>query len=649
MFLNLEFVNVSLIFYYIYQEFVCKIISVVRFYLISNSFYLNIYDILQILFYIVVVLVGFLLIVISCVIVCLISNFIKDKSKCYALNSFIKSIYSDINNFIYRIINSNYVFNLEFNIIYYTKLLLQQIFEKLKGVIILIFFFLQAIFSTFYLSHVCYYLFRNCFCILPCYILKNCFINRILLFCYKRIYYSIVQKCSYIVFFLNFNLLEKYFYWLLKNILIFIFFLYFKCYLFSFTSIQFSTQLLNNEFLYIYIKNILLIVIKSFIFYLNRILEFFYWENCYILSNKIIWKVFVISCLFSSGFIFKQIFKLFFWVWKKKINILFYKFFFLRFLTFFLPFVSLTLLNFLIRSYLNCFFFIPFFFLRVVVVIILCWFLLMWIRRTFVISYKTSFLMYNYKENRKKIIQPLQTVIDFFIQVYWKSVVLICTFFHSTNMKIFLIPRSHNIFNFFLWCDISILLYIIGMIFASFLRMSYRKRVGLYIFNYRRIVVYCHWWGKKILGFARKQVLFRWINIFLCCIQYWRYANLEKRRLFRNCYRYSISNFIEMALCYYFKRYILKMTRSVYYCFSKGNYILKKVKFFSNIFCNYIFLKYSFIHLRYRRILLLIFIWNYSFLKFFIKYPLKLQLITHESLVNFKRRGLYSCKINHYF
>lgn len=261
--------------------------------------------------------------------------------------------------------------------------------------------------------------------------------------------------------------------------------------------------------------------------------------------------------------------------------------------------------------------------------------------------------MYNYKENRAKIIKPFIDVARFFKNTYIKLVYFICIDFSVKNIKYFLHLKLHKVFKFFFFQNAPLLLRICGILVAYFWSISYRRRVGFYIFNYRRIVVYCHWLGKKIIGFARKQILFRWINIFLSCIQYLRYANLEKRRFFRNCYRFFLNDFIDVALQYYFKRYILRMTRSIYYCFSRGNYILKKVKLFLNFYCNYTLLKFSFIHLRYKRFLLLIFIWNYSFLRFFIKYSIKLHLYFDINIILFnimkKKIAYYNCIINHYF
>jgi hypothetical protein len=271
---------------------------------------------------------------------------------------------------------------------------------------------------------------------------------------------------------------------------------------------------------------------------------------------------------------------------------------------------------------------------------------LLYIRRVIVVSYKTSFLMYNYKEQRKKIISPFKDIIFFYIRIYYKLIFLICSFFSFKKIQFFLHLKFHSILIFFFLRTIPIVIYICSIFLSLFLSISYWKRVGFYIFNYRRIIVYCHWWGKKIIGFAKKQVLFRWINIFLYCIQYLRYANLEKRRFFRSCYHFFITEFVEIALGYYFKRYILTITHSLYYCFSRGNYILKKVRFFLNTYCNYFLLKFSFIHLRYKRFLLLIFLWNYSFLRFFIKYALKLHLyfINNIKLFNFIKNNLITVK-----
>lgn len=282
------------------------------------------------------------------------------------------------------------------------------------------------------------------------------------------------------------------------------------------------------------------------------------------------------------------------------------------------------------------------------------WLLFMWLSRTFVFTYATSILMYNYKENRKRIIYPLKVLTRFLWKLYFISIALLSVFFLGNNMQFFLYLHFPNIFNFFFWIKIPVLVYIKGVLLAYFWSLSYRKRVGLYIFNYRRVVVYCHWWGKKILGFAKKQVLFKWIHLFLVCKQYWRNACLEKRRFFRSCYHFYIDEFIEIAFGFYFKLFFFKMARGAYYCYSRGNYLLKKVKHFMYIYCNYVLLKYSFINLRYRRLLLLICVRNYSFLRFFVHYPLKLHLylclFKKNSLFHLKKKLIINdCIINYYF
>jgi len=400
-----------------------------------------------------------------------------------------------------------------------------------------------------------------------------------------------------------------------------------------------STILVRHNIYWFFIKLKAILLVSLFLVYS-------------IISHKVIYNLLKYIIIFLILFCEKKIFNiiLYFLEW---IKLQFEnKLFFLNCVNFFYKFICINFLNFFIILFLSCFFFISSFFFRILFFIVLCWFFFMWLSRTFVFSYDTSFLMYDYKKKRKRIIYPLKVILRFFFNIYYKTILLICVFFTFKNIQVFLYLKFHNIFKFFFWYNTSILLCIYDILLACFLRLSYRRRLGLYIFNYRRVIVYCHWLGKKILGFNRKQVLFRWINLFLSWIQYLRYANLEKRRFFRSCYHFFINDFINIAFVYYFKRYILKLTRSLYYCFSRGNYILKKVRFFLNIFCNYVLLKYSFIHIRYKRFLLLIFIWNYSFLRFFIKYPLKLQLsfTCNKCLFKFKKKNnFYSCKINHYF
>lgn len=402
----------------------------------------------------------------------------------------------------------------------------------------------------------------------------------------------------YVFIIINLNFLKFIFYFTFRFLVNFMS----KVYKFSAVYVLHGLTVINQIlFNYRYIYIFLLIyelVIKTIIFYFNSII-----------------------------FIVKQFFL-------PRINIV---------INFLFLWASLIIFNLMIVFFLSFFFFVPFFFLRLICFILFSWFFFMWVNRSFVISYKTSILYVWFKSERKRILYPLKVVIKFFSKLYFKVNFLLIAILSKWNIKdffyIFFLYR-HVVFNFSFWYNFSSFSYIYGVFLAYFLSIPLWKKVAFYIFNYRRLLAYCHWLGKKIIGFTRKQVLFRWIGMFFGHILYLRNAKLEKRRLFRQCHRFNIYDFVEIALGYYFMRYTWRMAHSLYYCFCWGNYLLKKVKIFRNIYCNYVLLKFSFIQLRYKRFLLLISLWNYSILRFFIKYSIKFHFYNKNYIFKFKHNTI---------
>ena len=137
--------------------------------------------------------------------------------------------------------------------------------------------------------------------------------------------------------------------------------------------------------------------------------------------------------------------------------------------------------------------------------------------------------------------------------------------------------------------------------------------------------------------------------MILCYIQHIKYSVLERRRCFRQCYFFVFEDFFEIALIYYFKRYMLNLIDSLFFFYIANNYIRKKLHLYKYIYCNYVLLKYTFIKFRFMRKLLLIYTYNYSILRRFIIFSIKLHFLKENKTFYFINFNYDNCKINYYF
>lgn len=408
-----------------------------------------------------------------------------------------------------------------------------------------------------------------------------------------------IKRFFFKLLFRNFNIknIRRYF---LLNIIKYFIYVFLRLYFFYFLFIlMFCLSLYNNflinfsYFLFLYCYKILFILfLISFNFFLL---------NYYILYLKIAF---------------------FFW----------WSYYYIQYFFYFL----------IVFYLLKMFFFFEYIIIQIILLIVFSWFVLLILFRYLVISYDTSWLKYNYKENRKRVIYPLILVLKFYLRLIYKCLFLIMLVSKYWGIKYFFnffFLYKVKLFNFFFIYKFFFLWNIFGFFFSCFLCLGYWKKIAFYIFNYRRLVWYAHWLGRRVLGFTCKEFLFQWIDMFFSSIQFWRYSKLERRRWFMQCYWFEIEEFLLIGLIYYFKRWLLRVTRSIFYYYIDGNYVLKKIRFFVNFFLKFFFfLKYTFIHLRYRRLLLFIFVRNYSFLRVFMVFSLKLHFYSSQEWFKYLKK-----------
>jgi len=409
----------------------------------------------------------------------------------------------------------------------------------------------------------------------------------------------------------------------------------------------------------IYLNNLVMILHPCYEIIYNKIpillnfINFFFFYLCIILLILLLYNNFFRQYLSKNKSYF---FYLLLWL-----RILFRWIFFIKidgFIDFILKIICcyIWVLNYhlFIIYFVKIIFFSSFFPLQLFFILLFSWFLLLWLFRHLVITLDTSWMWRGFRQNRKRLIYPLKLILIFYSRLYYKGImfiVLCINYFNIYKFFEFFFLYRLNVFNFLLLYKFPLYIYIFGFFISCFHGIGYWKKVGFYIFNYRRIEYYIHWLAETIFEPNKKEFLFKWFNIVLGYIQFWRYSKMERKRWFMQCYCFDIEDFLAIGLIYYFKRQLIKITRSVYYYYVLGNWILKEVDKIVYFNIKLFFLKYSFYHTRYMRLMLLIYVRNYSFLRSFLVFSFKLHF--YSSLFNFKftkKRGLLNdCKINHYF
>lgn len=503
----------------------------------------------------------------------------------------------------------NFEVNFSFNVlIIFTNILL--IISFFLTILIISLKFLGIIFVIKYLN---YFIRSEFFKLWLRYFFLKMSYFLIVVFNYKRISELIIlSMCTILVKFFFFKLLTKYF--CIKNI---------KRYILL-TVNKYFTYFFFHLYYWFFIYLLFILVLFSGL-YSNFLINFSYFLFLYY------YKILFILFLISFNFFLLNYYILY-------LKIIFFFRLSYYYIQYFFYFLSIFYL-------LRMFFFFEYIITQIILLIVFSWIILLILFRYFVISYDTSWLHYNYKEKRKRIIYPLILVLKFYLRLVYKCLLLILLISKYWNIQgffNFFFLYKVKLFNFFFVYNFFFLWNIFGFFFSCFLCLSYWKKIAFYIFNYRRLVWYSHWLGRQILGFEYKEFLFRWINMFFSSIQFWRYSKLERRRWFMQCYWFEIEEFLLIGLIYYFKRWLLKFTRAVFYYYINGNFIIKKLKFFIDFFLSFFFfLKYTFIHIRYRRLLLLIFIRNYSFLRVFMIFSLKLHFYSLQKQFKFSKKKTF--------
>lgn len=476
------------------------------------------------------------------------------------------------------------------------------------------------------------------------------FFVRYKIWCYFRDVFDLIYLfCNFIEFWIE--LFEE------KFIYIFILF-----YIYGIKNfVDKSNWLLYLLYFIIFLCKITYIFVQKIYFNILIAIVLFWYELLYskipIILNILSFSVFLVCLFFLLLLLYSKFFRQYLYL---SISHFFYLLFLIRWsfitkihnllyliLKYIYAFMWVFIYHFFIFYFAKIIFFSSYFFFQLFFILILSWFILIWLFRHFVVTYDTSWMWYDYRRNRKRLIYPLKLILIFYAKLYYKGlmlVILIVNYYSIQFFFRFFFLYRINIFNFFLLYKFSFIMYVLGFLISCFYSIGYWKKVGFYIFNYRRIMDYVHWLGELLLGVDKKEFYFDWFEIILGYIQFWRYSKLERRRWFLQCYCFDVEDFLAIALYFYFKRQLIKITRSTYYYYVVGNCILKKLNDLIHLNFRHLFLKYSFINIRYMRILLLIYVRNYSFLQSFMLFSFKLHFYSLVFIFKIQRKYYITVK-----